>query len=122
MIKYIRTNRNFKKLPPHSEGFRMGGEWPNLEILPEAEVIILHENNKINKIYPPKVHRPKILETLHKSGRKLESILCRAKLHYNWPGIRQDIHKHVESCVKCFELQPSKTQARTSGLAIPLLN
>ena len=54
MIEYIRTNRNFKELPPHSEGFRMGGEWPNLKILPEAEVIILHENNKVSKIFPPK--------------------------------------------------------------------
>ena len=54
MIEYIRTNRNFKELPPHFEGFRMGGEWPNQEILPEAEVIILHENNQVSKIFPQK--------------------------------------------------------------------
>ena len=54
MIEYIRTNTNFKELPPHSEGFRIGGVWPNLKILPEAEDIILHENNKVSKIFPPK--------------------------------------------------------------------
>ena len=60
----------------------MGGEWPNLEILPEAEVIILKENNQVSKIYPPRSYRPLILEELHKSGRKLDSVLLRARLHY----------------------------------------
>ena len=46
----------------------MGGEWPNLEILPEAEVIILHENNQVSKIFPPKSYRPLILEELHRVG------------------------------------------------------
>ena len=26
MIDFIRANKNFRELPPHSEGFRMGGE------------------------------------------------------------------------------------------------
>ena len=95
---------------------------PNLEILPEAEVIILHENIKVSKIFPPKAYRSKILEELHSSGRKLEAVLYRARLHYTWPDIRQDIHKHTEAYVKCFELQPSKAQARASGLAIVLVN
>ena len=90
--------------------------------MPEAEVTILHENSKVSKIFPPKSYRPKILEELHRSDRKLEVVLYRARLHYTWPGIRQDIHKHVEACVKCFELQPSKAEARASGLAILLVN
>ena len=60
----------------------MGGEWPNLEILPKAEIIILDENNKVSKIFPLKDYRPKSLEELHRSGRKLESVLYRARLHY----------------------------------------
>ena len=51
MIEYLRANKNFKKLPPHSEGSRMGGEGPNLEILPEADVIILRENIQVSKIF-----------------------------------------------------------------------
>ena len=81
MIEYIRANKNFKELPPHSEGFRMGGEWPNLEILPEADVIILRENNQVSKIFPPRSYRPLILEELHRSGRKLEAVPLRGRLH-----------------------------------------
>ena len=73
MIDFIRANKDFKELPPHSEGYRMGGEWPKLEILPEAEVIILRENSQVSKIYPPKAYRPLILDELHRSGRKLDT-------------------------------------------------
>ena len=69
IINVIRANKQFRELPPHSEGYMMGGELPNLEILPEAEVIILKENSQVSKIYPPRSYRPLILEELHKSGR-----------------------------------------------------
>ena len=81
MLDFIRVNKNFKELPPNSEGFRMGGEWPNLEILPEAEVIVFRENSQVSKIYPPKAYRPLILEEFHKSGRKLDAVLLRVRLH-----------------------------------------
>ena len=100
----------------------MGGEWPSLDILPETEVIILHENNQVSKIFSPKSYRPLILEELHRSGRKTDSFLLRARLHYTWPNIGKDIKKHVKSCVKCLKLQPSKSQARASGLTIPIKN
>ena len=48
----------------------MGGEWPNVDILTEAEVIILQENGNVSKIFPPKAYRQRILETMHKGGRK----------------------------------------------------
>ena len=57
-------------------------EWPNLEILPEFEVIILRENSSVSKIYPPKEYRPLKLEELHKSGRKSDSVFLRMRLHY----------------------------------------
>ena len=83
-----------------------------LEILPEAEVIVLRENSQVSKIYPTKAYRPLILEELHKSGRQLDAVLLRAWLHYIWPSIRKDIHNHVESCARCLEIKPSKSQAR----------
>ena len=123
MIDFIRTNRNFRELPTHSEGYRMGGEWPKLELLPEAEVIVLRESSQVSKIYPPKAYRPLILEELHKSGRQLDAVLLRARLHYIWPSIRKDIHNHVESCARYLENRPSKSQAwGASGLTMTLLN
>ena len=76
----------------------------------------------MSKIYPPKAYRPLILEELHKSGRQLDAVLLRARLHYIWPSIKKDIHNHVQSCARCLEIKPSKSQARASGLTIPLKN
>ena len=69
MLDYIQTNCNFRDLPPHSEGFRMGGERPSLKIMPDFKIIVLRESNNVSKIYPPKAYRPLIPEELHKSGR-----------------------------------------------------
>ena len=82
IIEYIRANRNFRELPTHSEGYKMGGEWPKLEILPEADVIVLKESNTVSKIYPPVSYRPLILEELHKSGRQSAAVFERARIHY----------------------------------------
>ena len=104
MIQYIRAKKNFQDLLPHYEGFCMGGEWPNIEILSEFEVIVLRETSSVSKIYPPKESTPLILEELHKSGRKSDSVFLRARLHYMWPSILNDIIQHVDACPRCLEL------------------
>ena len=109
IIEHIRANKNFKELPTHSEGYRMGGEWPKLEILPEADVIILRDSSTVSKIYPPVSYRPLILEELHKSGRQSAAVFERARIHYIWPSIRKDINDHVKSCTRCLEIKPSKS-------------
>ena len=81
MIQFIRANKSFWDLPTTSEGARMGGEWPKLEILDEFEIIVLRETNTVSKIFPPKQYRPLILEELHKSGRKEDSVFLRTRLH-----------------------------------------
>ena len=61
----------------------MGGEWPNLEVLTEAEVLVLHENIKVSKIFPPKSYRQRILEAMYKGGRKLNIMILQV---YCQPG------------------------------------
>ena len=122
MTDHIRANKSFRDLPTSSEGSRMGGEWPKLELLDEFEIIVLRETESVSKIYPPRQYRPLILEELHKSGRKEDSVFLRVRLHYTWPSIRKDVKAHVDSCKLCAELMPSKSQARSSGLNISLKN
>ena len=90
--------------------------------MPEADVVILKESNTVSKIYPPVSYRPLILEELHKSGRQCAAVYERARIHYIWPSIRKDINDHVQSCTRCLEIKPSKSQARASGLTISLRN
>ena len=82
MIQYIKANKSFWDLPTLSEGTRMGGEWPKLEILDKFEVIVLRETDTVSKIFPPREYRPLILEELHKSERKDDSVFLRTRLHY----------------------------------------
>ena len=118
----MQANKSFQDLPTSSEGSRMGGEWPKLELLEDYVIIILRETDTVSKIFPPRQYRPLILEELHKSGRKEDSIFLRVRLHYTWPSIRKDVKAHVDSCKLCAKLMPSKSQARSSGLNIPLEN
>ena len=120
MIQFIQANKSSQDLPTMFEGARMGGEWPKLEILDKFEVIVLRETDTVSKIFPPRQYQPLILEELHKSGRKEDSVFLRTHLHYTWPSIQKDVKSHVDSCPKCLELMPSKSQARSSGLNIPI--
>jgi len=106
MLDLIQTKCNFKELPSDYEGFRMGGEWLSLQILPEFKIIVLRESNNMSKISPPKAYRPLILEKMHESGRKYDSIYLKTWLIYTWPNIRKDISSHIKSCARCLELQP----------------
>ena len=59
---------------------------------------------------------------MNKTGNKSDSMYLRARLTYTWPSIQKDIKAHVDACPQCLELQPSKPQARASGLNIPVEN
>ena len=100
----------------------MGGEWPKLEVLDEFDIVVLRESESNSKVYPPRLYRPLILEELHKSWRKEDSVCLRVRMHYMWPSIWQDVKAHIDSCKMCTELMPSKPQARSSGLSISLKN
>ena len=122
ILSHIRAGKNFRDLPDSSEGSSMGGGWPKLEVLEEFDIIVLRESESSSKIYPPRLYRPLILEELHKSGRKEDSVCLRVRTHYTWPSIRKDVKAHIDGCRKCAELIPSKSQARSSGLSISLKN
>ena len=122
MIQFIKANKSFRDLPTSSEGARMGGEWPKLEILDEFEVIVLRETDTVSKIFPPRQYRPLILKKLHESGRKEDSVFLRTHLHYTWPTIHKDVKNCLENCQNCRELMPSKSQATSSGLPVSIEN
>merc|ERR1711867_298258 len=120
ILNHIRAGKSFRDLPPSSEGSKMGGEWAKLRVLDKFEIVVLRESDSVSKIFPPVAYRAHIMEELHRSGKKEDSIFLRIRLHYMWPNIKKDVRSHVESCKKCAELMPSKPQARASGLTIPL--
>merc|ERR1711867_345777 len=80
ILSYIRANKNFRDLPDSSEGSLMGGEWPRLAVMEEFDIIVPRESESNSKIYPPKLYRPLILEELHKSGRKEDSVCLRTMI------------------------------------------
>ena len=109
ILNHIRAGKSFRDLPPSSEGAKMGGEWAKLRVLDEFEIVVLEESISVSKIFPPKAYRAHILEELHKSGRKEDSVFLWVRLHYTWPNIKKDVKAHVDSCNKCAELMPSKS-------------
>ena len=108
ILHTVRTGGSIKDLPSESEGARMGGEWSRLDVMDDADIVQLSEKHGVTKIYPPKEYRSHIIDSLHSGGRKSDSMLLRALLHYYWPGMRQAIRDHVSNCRSCFTLQPSK--------------
>ena len=71
------------------------------QVLDKFEVIVLRETNTVSKIFPPRQYWPLILEELHKSGRKGDSVFPRTRLNYTWPSIWGDVKSHVDNCAKC---------------------
>merc|ERR1711873_75519 len=112
ILNHIRASKSFRDLPPSSEGSKIGGEWAKLRVLDKFEIVVLRESDSVSKIFPPVAYRAHIMEELHPSGKKEDSIFLRVRMHYTWPNIKKDVRSHVESYKKCAELMPSKPQAR----------
>ena len=86
----------------------------------EAELVYIADTDGIDRIYPPKAQRSKILELLHQGGKHLDVVMTRCKIHYQWPRMKQNIKYNVSSCKTCFACKPSKSEAEHRGLSIPL--
>ena len=65
-------------------------------------------------------YRAKIIDSLYSRGRKSDTMLLCARLHYHWPGMREAIKTHVGDCKSCFKLMPSKSETPMTGLSVPL--
>ena len=61
----------------------------------EAEIVCLTGTDGIDRIYPPKAYRSKILEILHSGGRQLDVVMERARTHYSWPKLKEDVKSLV---------------------------
>ena len=54
IIHAIRTGQSNKSLPISSEGYKMGGEWNQMSIMEEAEIISISGDDGIDRIFSPK--------------------------------------------------------------------
>ena len=46
--------------------------------------------------------------------------MTRARLHYSWPKMAEDVKSHVNVCKTYFTHKPSKSEAGQRGLSIPI--
>ena len=60
------------------------------------------------RIVIPKALQCKIIENLHSANQGTTSMLARARQCVYWPGIDDDINKHVLSCDLCRKISPSQ--------------
>ena len=89
-------------------------------IMEEAEIVCISGADGIDRIYPPKGYREKIIQLIHKGGKHLDIVLAISALHYRWPKMRNDIKTYVSNCKVYFASNPSKIQAKHPGLSISL--
>ena len=81
----------------------MGGEWHMISIMEEAEIICISGGDGINKIYPPKGFREKIIQLIHQGGKHLDIWLATCNLQNRWPIMQNDI----KTCVK-LQFKPTR--------------
>ena len=86
----------------------------------EAEVVCISGADGVDRIYPPKQYKEKIIQLIHKGGKHLDIVLATCALHYRWPKMKNDVKTHVSNCKSCFASKPSKTEAKHPGLSAPL--
>merc|ERR1712112_339076 len=96
----------------------MGGEYSRLRVIPGRDIIVLAEKKNTLKIFPPKSTREGILQKLHKSGKKSDTMTFNCRMRYTWPGMRQQIKSHVEGCSTCLLFSPT---IQSSGLRAEIL-
>ena len=89
-------------------------------VMDEAEVVYISGDDRVDRIYPPKEYRKRKLELTRKGGKQLDIVLATCSMHYRWLKMKQEIKQHISNCRTCFTHKPAKTEARHSGLAIPM--
>ena len=86
----------------------------------EAEVISISGDDGIDRIYPPKGFRERIISIMHRGGKHYAIVNATCNQHYRWPQMRSDKKTHISNCRTCFKNSPAKTEAQHPSLRIPL--
>ena len=89
-------------------------------VMDEAEVVFISGDDGIDRIYPPKEYRKQIIEKTHEGSKHVDIVMATIITHYRWPKMKQEVNKHILNCQTCFKHKPAKTEAKYSGLTIPL--
>ena len=50
----------------------------------------------------------------------MDIVMATIMTHYRWPKIKQEVKQHISNCRTCVEHKLAKTDAKQSGLLIPL--
>ena len=85
IIHAIRTGQSHKSLSSGSEGYRMGGEWNSMSIMDEAEIVSVSGDDGVDRIYPPKEFREKIISSIYKGGKHITIVFATCSQYYRWP-------------------------------------
>ena len=89
-------------------------------VMDEAEVIFISGDDGVDRIYPPKGYRKRIIEMTHEGGKHVDIVWATCSTHYRWPKMKQEIKQHISNCKTCFTHKPAKTEVKHIGIAIPL--
>merc|ERR1712237_193331 len=89
-------------------------------VMDEGKVVFISGDNGIDRNYQPKGYRKQIIEKTHEGGKHVDIVMATIMTHYRWPKMKQDVKQHLSNCRTCFEHKPAKTDAKQSGLSIPL--
>ena len=90
IVHAIRTGKGNKSLPADLKHTRC-----SMSIMDEAKIVCISGADGIDRLYPSKGYREKIIQLIHKGGKHLEIVLATYSLHYRWPKMRNDIKTHV---------------------------
>ena len=99
---------------------KYGGKWDKMGVMDEAEVVYISGDDGVDRIYPPKGYRKRIIELTHEGGKHVDIVLAAYSTHYRWPKMKQEKKQHISNCRTCFKHKPAKTEAKHSRLAIPM--
>ena len=81
IVHAIRTGQGNKSLPSDSEAYKLGGERHMMSIMDEAKIICISGGNGIDRIYPPKGFREKIIKLIHQGGKHFNKMMATCSLH-----------------------------------------
>ena len=81
----------------------------------KAEVISISGDDGIDRIYPPKGFRERIISIMHRGGKHYAIVNATCNQHYRWPQMRSDKKTHTFQTARL----ASKTARQRPKLSTP---